>query len=288
MRATLRQLLDRPIDYAGLFPPAQLSMSAAVQEYIEALESSSSWIVDKFVCPASELENLKKTVDGHPVRVAVVGRDPEQDGKIIEASQDLTVESYELSVVEASNLESIVTKAKTVVEANGLDLFVEVGWGDDMTDDMHRTIAVFEETGFKARLGGQTAEAFPSVASFAAFLSECAGLECPFKYTAGIHEPLRHFDPSLGVYRHGFLVSMLAGALAVTKDLSRREIEHVLSIESHDDLHFGSDEAKVLGHWMESDDIAEFWEFFGGFGSCSIQEPIDGLRAIGLLEEAPA
>ena len=59
MSEALRSLLLGVIDYAGLFPPAQLSMQDAVTEYCGHLsQEDECWIVDKFVCPASRLSEL--------------------------------------------------------------------------------------------------------------------------------------------------------------------------------------------------------------------------------------
>lgn len=157
-----------------------------------------------------------------------------------------------------------------------------------MVDAMHTAIGLFEEAGFKARTGGVTPSSFPSTQDLSAFVSECVALECRFKFTAGLHQPLRHYDPGLNVRRHGFLNVLLAGALAVSQDLNRREIESVLAIEEAEKFHFGVDDVRVGDYWLEAEQTDEFREVFGGFGSCSVDEPVEALRGLGLLQEVGA
>src|SRR5215216_2608933 len=54
----LRVLLQDAIDYAGLFPPAQLDMSGAVAEYASYLGSVDAWALGRFVAPVARLDEL--------------------------------------------------------------------------------------------------------------------------------------------------------------------------------------------------------------------------------------
>lgn len=57
---TLRTLLADLIDYAGLFPPAKLDMGKAVEEYARALRGEHEWMLGRFICPVSRLEEFEK------------------------------------------------------------------------------------------------------------------------------------------------------------------------------------------------------------------------------------
>src|SRR6185436_2132053 len=48
---SLRVLLADLIDYAGLFPPAALSMQDAVRNYARYAEGEHAWMLGKFVVP---------------------------------------------------------------------------------------------------------------------------------------------------------------------------------------------------------------------------------------------
>ena len=53
-----RALLESLVDYAGLFPPAALPMPDAVAEYRDARRGEHHWMLGRFLCPASRLEEL--------------------------------------------------------------------------------------------------------------------------------------------------------------------------------------------------------------------------------------
>lgn len=60
MPRTLRSLLTDLVDYAGLFPPASLSMDKAVEEYARVVRSPHEWMLGRFICPASRLAEFEK------------------------------------------------------------------------------------------------------------------------------------------------------------------------------------------------------------------------------------
>src|SRR4029078_5002250 len=56
--ATLQTLLTGAIDYAGLFPPAALSMREAVARYADYRGAAEAWALGRFVVPLSRVEEL--------------------------------------------------------------------------------------------------------------------------------------------------------------------------------------------------------------------------------------
>jgi hypothetical protein len=79
MRASLRALLAESIDYAGTFPPARLPLEEAVRNYARYRTEPDAWMLGRFVCPASRLEEIGPLVDelfasSPPCRFSVVGR----------------------------------------------------------------------------------------------------------------------------------------------------------------------------------------------------------------------
>jgi hypothetical protein len=54
----LRALLDRFIDYAGMFPPAGLSCEVALANYKRYRKGEHAWILGRLVIPAGELEHV--------------------------------------------------------------------------------------------------------------------------------------------------------------------------------------------------------------------------------------
>ena len=57
-------LLRQSIDYAGLFPPAGLGMSAAVDNYLRYQTGPEAWALGRFIVPASRLVEFQEAAGG--------------------------------------------------------------------------------------------------------------------------------------------------------------------------------------------------------------------------------
>lgn len=302
MKASLRALVDRMIDYAGLFPPAKLEMEAAVVEFLDIIKSDSGFFVDRFVCPAGDIEALEDALTKHHINIdseesselAVIAPRlssvDELKPRVKKLTQQLEEARLPLGTLEmalpGSTNAHVATKAvmKSDLPEFVGQVYLEFGWGSDFADSLHEAASASEEVGFKARTGGITADAFPSSEQLAEFIVVCAQLEAPFKFTAGLHEPLRYHDQELGVMRHGFLNAMIASTMAVAKDATKAEVRQVLDISDPGAV-IVTDEFIQLGDFKATkDDIDDFWGYFGGFGSCSVAEPVAGLQRLGLLD----
>ncbi len=82
-------LLDRSIDYAGLFPPASLDMTASVSNYSQYLNHPQRWALGRFVLPVARLNeflNARHNVNADPWQLsAIVSVQIEQDLAGVEA-----------------------------------------------------------------------------------------------------------------------------------------------------------------------------------------------------------
>ncbi|HLJ11238.1 MAG TPA: hypothetical protein VKU82_08615, partial [Planctomycetaceae bacterium] len=58
MTGSLRALLSGAIDYAGVFPPASLSLDQAIAEYRRHCGDQAAWMLGRFICPADRLAEL--------------------------------------------------------------------------------------------------------------------------------------------------------------------------------------------------------------------------------------
>src|SRR5688572_5966391 len=55
----IQTLMSGLIDYAGLYPPAKLEMSTAVDKYAAYLRSPHAWMLGRFILPVSRLEEFR-------------------------------------------------------------------------------------------------------------------------------------------------------------------------------------------------------------------------------------
>ncbi len=172
-----------------------------------------------------------------------------------------------------------------------------------------------EGCGAKVRTGGASADAIPSAAQVAHFIHCCASAGVSFKATAGMHHPLPHPLPlgegrvragtegnadssapspqpspkGSGSFEHGFLNVFIAAGLALTDELSERDIRAILEEQSIDAFAVDEGAIRWRNHALRSENIQDVREEFAvSFGSCSFDEPREDLRNLGLLEPLAA
>lgn len=137
-----------------------------------------------------------------------------------------------------------------------------------------------QRIGVKIRCGGPAPADFPSPATLAAAMHETFERGLPFKATAGLHHPWRHFSAEIGAWRHGFLnLAAAAAALVLTRDLNR--VEDILSVEQSGVL--SGHHLRVGEHDFSPADLRSARVFFRSYGSCSFDEPVEDLAAMGSI-----
>ena len=267
-----RALLRALIDYAGLFPPAQLEMEDAVAGYREARSGPYAWMLDRFVCPSARLDELSAH-GADPSWPVTVTSDVSEVETALAYSGSLSITAVELRLppdTGADVVASLGNSARTV--------FVELPLGES-TEELLEAVA---DAGLaaKVRCGG-TAPA-PEPTALAAFIAGCAERDLAWKATAGLHHPFRDIDPESGLPRHGF-VNVLAAAGLAAQGAGQADIEEVLADDDAAGA-FALDAAAL--HWRGREIGAEARRRFDGYGSCSFDEPVEDLLALGALEPA--
>jgi hypothetical protein len=247
-----RALLERLIDHAALFPPASMGMEDALAEDRAARTSDYAWMLDRFVCPASRLGEL----DGLEAPVSVV-----LDGEL-----ESPVDAIELRLSEPvpvpRDLLGTASRLRELSPEVYFELVLDEGWRDSLPAAIGAIAAVGARV--KLRCGG---EVVPSVEQVALVLVACREAGVTMKATAGLHHPLRRGE------EHGFLNLLCA---AVHAGDGTGAVADLLRAESLDALALPSLTAEQVRSTRE--------RLFKGFGSCSWREPVDDLRALGVLE----
>ncbi len=293
----LRCLLAGIVDYAGLFPPASLDMTAAATEYARQRGSADAWMLGRFVVPSGRLDELEQAAadfwrrgGGVPWRLSVLAPgDPAAARRRIDAFQRDHAEPGRAAVEAVERAVACPSEVATVARAfAGLEVYCEIPYSIDPTPFM----AALAEHGGRAKIrsGGVTADAFPSAAEMARFLAAAARADVPFKATAGLHHPLRgdyrltYDEGSPTGVMHGFLNVFLAAAWIRTTGMSAAEAEALL--EETDESVFTFTGGAVRWRDRELDAasiIGARVGFATSYGSCSFAEPVDDLRQLNLL-----
>jgi hypothetical protein len=146
--------------------------------------------------------------------------------------------------------------------------------------------------GAKIRTGGVTPDALPTPARVAHFIEACLLADLPFKATAGLHHPLRGDFPltyEQGCPRgtmFGFLNVFIAASLAhAHRDKMDPGLLAEVLTEADPKAFIITDEGISWRKFvLDEMQIARAREAFAvSFGSCSFDEPVADLRALGLL-----
>ena len=297
---TLRTLLAHAIDYAGLFPPAQLDMPGAVAEYESYLASSDAWALGRFVVPATRLNELAavaRDATSEPLGrgqaerrlSAVLGADLAADVERLRAfCADVSNQAWWAAIaaveLRASTPEAIGEAMRVVPD--DFERYVEIPISEDPTPLVR---AIGQARAFaKVRTGGTTTDAFPASDHVARFLATCLREAVPFKATAGLHHPLRGeypltYEPGSACGRmYGFLNVFLATAF-LAAGLDEPDARRLLEESDPNAVSFGRVNVTWRGHRVPVDRLERSRSFLTSFGSCSFREPIDDLAGLGLL-----
>jgi hypothetical protein len=291
-----RALLAGLVDYAGLFPPAALSMDAAVAEYARWRRSPEAFMLGRFVVPAARLVELGRAADAHfpepgggePWRLsALVSGDTHGDAARVASFNDANagravVDAVELKAASAAQADEALEAFPTRLTA-----FVEV----PPDENLEGLLAALKRRGARAKIrtGGVVPEAIPDPGDVARFIAACAAAAVPWKATAGLHHAVRaeqalSYEPgSPRAVMHGFLNVFAAAAFARAR-ATLADLEAVLREPQASAFRFDDEGLAWRDLRATTGEVAAMRrDFAGSFGSCSFAEPVADLRALGLL-----
>lgn len=295
-RDARREALGGLIDYAGLFPPTALGMDEAVAGFRAARATASAWMAHRFICPADRLVDLARAL------ITTMAAGEEAWPIVVTATPDdlRTVKDFAAEMGRAARVEVVEMRLPDDADEPAIGgllaafdkvVFFEVPWSGPVEECLGMLAAAREASGralgAKIRCGGLVAEAFPPVEAVGGFLVACSRLALPVKATAGLHHPFRHLDPATGFTHHGFVNLLAAAGFAHRGD----EVDRVAEVVAETDPDAFDLDAAGLRWREERLDAAALaatrGDLFVGYGSCSFDEPVEDLTALGVLPVAP-
>jgi hypothetical protein len=292
MTDSLRTLLAEIVDYAGLFPPSQVGMTSAVQNYANYLKSENSWMLGRFILPVSRLDEF-----------------------FLEAASLFVEKVWRLSVVSDENLPETLDKIAEFNESNGERFFIDTLEAKvNSADEIHQAskiiprdlITYFElpvqeimtdlmialamtKNRAKIRTGGITKDAFPNSADIIKFMRVCIAANVPFKATAGLHHPLKCVKPltyeqdaPTGMM-HGFL-NVFLSACFLRQDINNSFVHKLINETDVKNFEFADEGILWKEEAIPTQTIAAARAKNAiSFGSCSFLEPIEDLQNLELF-----
>jgi hypothetical protein len=314
-------LLENIIDYAGLFPPAKLELNDAMAEFLKARKSHFNFICSKFVCPATQVQELKEQVASlgeKGLKVSWLFQSQTSATKLIQSiaqetqlllphleNSGLLTTSLEVplnaEVLNERNLNVEIgeqvfkfsQELQTKFNTQPIDICFEGTWDSNKAiHELARSLSQLEKTkpssvgtvAAKIRTGGLTSKQIPSLDNLSAAISIFHDFGIPFKATAGLHDPVRHFDSTLNCWMHGFLNLFLSAMLYREGKIKFNQMVELLSETDTLNFSINSKEISWKEHSLSASEVFELRKFALSFGSCSIKEPLQGLQKIGVLD----
>lgn len=282
--------LENIIDYAGIFPPAGLPASVALEKYRSYRSGAESWILGSLAWSCNTLSDLGSLVTPNDeLELALIGRtstnwetwqdarlqDVEDVNMLLEKCPGVAAATYESRIDDLSRITDALNSLRSLGKET--DIYIELPW-DQPIDDALAELATEDWVRVKFRTGGKTKEAYPSPVQLANVLKQCIDLEIEFKLTAGLHEPIAHVDKQ-GVLNHGFLNILMATSAAFQDDASINEMAEIL--DARDPSQWSLKKGlSFAGKSLGEEELNNARSFFGSFGSCSIEEPLGGLQRL--------
>lgn len=283
--SALQTLLAGLFDYAGLYPPASLSLRSAVNNYLEFSGGEHAAALGRFIVNLDRLEELR-SIAGDSIekfRLSVIaGQDADWESLPAQIGSGLRIEAAEIKCSDPDQIERIAKKVSP-----GLEIYFEAPIDADSTHVLEAALAA--GTRVKIRMGGVVREAVPAVKNVAKMVKYLADSRLPFKATAGLHHPLRSTQPltyepqcPTGLM-HGF-VNLTAAAALLYFGGTVDEAEELLAEEDQTAWRVTLDSLRWRDRTWTTAQLTEVRQkFFMSIGSCSFEEPVQDLESLGWL-----
>ncbi|HVN92326.1 MAG TPA: hypothetical protein VMT38_01450 [Terracidiphilus sp.] len=278
-------LLAGLIDYAGLYPPARLDMHTATQKYLEYGQGTHAQALGRFVIDLDQFPPLCDTAGDsiRGMRFSVIA----SPGANWDHLQRLMDKGYAIEAVEVkADGAAEVARVAAQIPA-GITLYVEVPVQGTTAETLDAVAAAGLRV--KLRMGGVSAESIPSPRAIASMLGELSRRRMVFKATAGLHHPVRgrhtldYSSESPTAVMHGF-VNVACAATLLHFGCEADEAMEVLEEGCSSEWRVTPDSIGWRKNSWSADELGEMRQhFFAGFGSCSFEEPIRELEALGWL-----
>lgn len=290
---SVRVLMAEIVDYAGLFPPSQVSMAEAVRNYARYKNSPENWMLGRFVVPVQRLAEFSEQareflseIDSSWKLSVLAGENIDETVKTIERFNQVHKGKAVCDALEIKTQNVLEIENASVHLPEDFEAYFELPLNKDL-GEMAVMLAIHRRRA-KIRTGGVTIEAFPTPEQIVRFIRICLAANVPFKCTAGLHHPVRcvkplTYEPDAATgAMHGFLNVFLATAFLRQGHTVKTAIE-ILNNEQATAFEFTDDGVLYQENFISGEQLKAARHHIISFGSCSFEEPIEDLREIGLL-----
>lgn len=317
---SIQKFIHGIIDYAGLFPPANLNLHDSLTNYVNYIKENKYSLLSSFVIPISQLNNVQTTLNniGNEYEniafsfvatragnlndfIKILKSDLEQIEKFLISNGKFSAKALELALpLDLAQLDdqeiknNIVNQAIELISNYNLPPFFEIPYSTNWEADVEGLITILNKnnneqhynyrSSFKIRCGGVKPEMTPPTDYIISAIKSTAKNELSLKATAGLHHPFNHFNESLGGIMHGFVNVFSAIILNNKYDISKEKLKALIDDQNPENFKWDNESL----YWNEfSADLGEIEyskNIISSYGSCSFDEPIDDLKQLNLID----
>lgn len=134
MKASLKAFMREIIDYAGLFPPADLSLYTTLQKYSKYRNNEDAWMLSRYIIPAGKLAELKPygetlLAEGNPFVFSILGKRTDTVSDYREHLKDIVAALQQFHENHGDRVQTDVMEIKLpreVVFANDIELLADI------------------------------------------------------------------------------------------------------------------------------------------------------------------
>ncbi len=302
----INELLRNVVDYAGLFPPAGLTMDAVVKNYALYVGTPQAEMLGRLIVPTSRLDeflvaanDLDSDVENPapwlisallpPIELGSTGQLQTSafDNALATIAEFNAVQNKHETAYVVDTIEVKTSSPESAVAIidhlpDHLNSFLEVNWNED-PEPLIFAISKHKKTKpifAKIRTGAITPELIPSPNSVARFIACCARHRVGFKATAGLHHPIRanqkltYENDSPTARMHGFLNVFIGTVFAFALGLEEPELTEILANEDPNQFVFEKKSLNWKASTVSLEQIIQVRDSgIISFGSCSFTEP---------------
>lgn len=274
-------LFRRLFDNAATFPPGNAAMPDAVESHLGWLSTAAGDFVGPFVCASPRWAEFVEALaaaaaSGVSVSVTVPSGVAAVEAAVAAATDEprATLVSVEVPVPDQACLADAVELLDAVLP-DDVTGFVELPWS--AVDHAACSLLAASRHHLKIRTGGASVESFPAEEVLATMIGRTVEHRVPFKLTGGLHNALRHRDAISGFEHHGFL-NVIAATASAMDDEDVSTVQVLLATRD-------ADQVTDLMRRLPTETARKVRGQFVSFGTCSIDEPLQDIKNLGLLEE---
>lgn len=322
MQKSVATLLNGILDYAGLFPPEKLPFYDAIHAFRRYREHAYAPMMARFVIPIAQLplvhqevgDIIARSPSKTPWVFSVLGTPTADPDDFLESLEkdirsirkfldsykqgDVIVDGFEVlfpkDLISGSTKEivSILSEIQNIWSTlpGVARIFFELPYREikhfrtiveaiHVHNKNHR-----DNIAAKLRTGGLTPDAVPSASELAEAIIHLNEADVAFKCTAGLHQPLRHFDKAVGADVHGFLNVWATAMASKIHKANLSQMCEILNSTQKNDFLFSADKMNVKSFSFSTEQIAFARQNCAlSFGSCSFEEPLEYLQKMEML-----